>query len=429
LLVTLTGDYAICWGVITPNEQDLAPPPGLRPPLEGGDVQGLKYVKEIRELLGPLQAHRDCHNRQLYYDRYALLLMLPFLNPTLAKLRSIQQATGLRNVQTKLDVQKTSLGSLSEAQGRFDPALLGECFQTLAAQAEAIDGHPRPAALAEELDAVAYDGSLVQALPRMLWASWLDSEHRAIRLHLEFNIFKAVPQGVLVTAGNTHENQVLRERLAPDKVYVLDAGFAEYALFESIIQARSSLVARVHDNAAYDIVQERELSEDDRAAGVEFDRVVRLGCKARQGDLSKPLRVVKVHVKSPPQRGLARRRSKVSSKKTFRHRPEEYDLLIATDLMDLPAEQVAMLFRFRWTIELFFRWFKCVLGFSHLLCESEKGLQILVYCALILSLFVVLWTGRKPTVRTLEMLQLYVQGWAQEDELDAHIATLRKDRR
>lgn len=427
--MTLTGDYAICWGVITPNEQDLAPTPGLRPPLEGGDVQGLKYVKVIRKLLKPLHAHRDCHNRQLYYDQYALLLMLPFLNPTLAKLRSIQQATGLRNVQTKLKVEKTSLGSLSEAQGRFDPALLGECFQALAAQAEAIDGHPRPEALAEELDAVAYDGSLVQALPRMLWASWLDSEHRAIRLHLEFSIFKAVPQGVLVTAGNTHENQVLRERLAPDKVYVLDAGFAEYALFESIIQAQSSLVARVHDNAAYDIVEERELSEDDRTAGVEFDRVVRLGCKARQGDLSKPLRLVKVHVKSPPQRGLARRRSKVSSKKTFRHRPEEYDLLIATDLMDLPAEQVAMLFRFRWTIELFFRWFKCVLGFSHLLCESEKGLQILVYCALILSLFVVLWTGRKPTVRTLEMLQLYVQGWAEEDELDAHIASLKKDRR
>ena len=119
----------------------------------------------------------------------------------------------------------------------------------------------------------------------------------------------------------------------------------------------------------------------------------------------------------------------MSSKKTFRHRPEEYDLLIATDLMDLPAEQVAMLFRFRWTIELFFRWFKCGLGFSHLLCESEKGLQILVYCALILSLFVVLWTGRKPTIRTLEMLQLYAQGWAQEDEFEAHLASLRKDRR
>ena len=97
--------------------------------------------------------------------------------------------------------------------------------------------------------------------------------------------------------------------------------------------------------------------------------------------------------------------------------------------MDLPAEQVAMLFRFRWTIELFFRWFKCVLGFSHLLCESEKGLQILVYCALIVSLFVVLWTNRKPTVRTLEMIQLYFQGWAELDELEAHIASLQKSDR
>ena len=90
--------------------------------------------------------------------------------------------------------------------------------------------------------------------------------------------------------------------------------------------------------------------------------------------------------------------------------------------MDLPAETIALLYRYRWTIELFFRWFKCVLRFQHLIFESREGVEIIVYCALIASLLITLWTGRKPTKRTLEMVQLYSQGWAELDELEDHIA-------
>jgi IS4 transposase len=116
----------------------------------------------------------------------------------------------------------------------------------------------------------------------------------------------------------------------------------------------------------------------------------------------------------------------VSSKKTFRHRPDEYDLLLVTDRLDLPAEVIALLFRYRWTIELFFRWLKCLLGLRHLVFESPNGVKTLIYAGLIASLLVVLWTGRRPTRRTLEMIQLYFQGWAELDELQAHIARLEK---
>jgi hypothetical protein len=44
-----------------------------------------------------------------------------------------------------------------------------------------------------------------------------------------------------------------------------------------------------------------------------------------------------------------------------------------------------------------------------------------IYTALIASLLIVLWTGRKPTKRTWEMLQFYFQDWASLDELEAHL--------
>jgi hypothetical protein len=76
-------------------------------------------------------------------------------------------------------------------------------------------------------------------------------------------------------------------------------------------------------------------------------------------------------------------------------------------------------------VELFFRWFKCILGCRHLLFQSAKGVAIRCYVALIASLLVVLWTGQKPTRRTWEMIQFYLTGWATWEELQAHLEKLK----
>jgi IS4 transposase len=120
-----------------------------------------------------------------------------------------------------------------------------------------------------------------------------------------------------------------------------------------------------------------------------------------------------------------RRPSRVSSKKTFRTREVDYTFLLATNLLSLPAETIALLFSLRWQIELFFRWFKCVLGCNHLVALSKNGLTIQIYCALIASLLVTLWTGRKPTKRTFEMITLHFMGWASDEELEQHIEKLK----
>ena len=46
--------------------------------------------------------------------------------------------------------------------------------------------------------------------------------------------------------------------------------------------------------------------------------------------------------------------------------------------------------------------------------------------ALIASLLIVLWTGRKPTKRTWEMLQFYFQGWASLEEVETHLAKQKR---
>ena len=41
-------------------------------------------------------------------------------------------------------------------------------------------------------------------------------------------------------------------------------------------------------------------------------------------------------------------------------------------------------------------------------------------------MLIALWTGRKPTLRTMEMIRFYFTGWADLEELEAHIAKLQK---
>ena len=91
----------------------------------------------------------------------------------------------------------------------------------------------------------------------------------------------------------------------------------------------------------------------------------------------------------------------------------------------MPAEIIADLYRHRWSIELFFRFFKHVLGCRHLLSTSRAGIEIQTYVAIIACLLLALWTGGKPTLRTYEMVCLYLQGWADEEELLAHLEKLK----
>ena len=87
---------------------------------------------------------------------------------------------------------------------------------------------------------------------------------------------------------------------------------------------------------------------------------------------------------------------------------------------------IALIYKSRWTVEIFFRFFKRVLGCRHLLSHRKNGIKIQVYMAIIASLLIALCTGRKPTVRTVEMMQFYFSGWATDREMEAHIAKLKK---
>jgi hypothetical protein len=382
--------------------------PGRRKPaLAAKSVAGLKYFKRLQPLFARLHDvgtdNDHAANRQLHFDHYASLLLLYFFNPCITSLRAIQQASDLDNVQKKLGIPRTSLGSLSAAARVFDPEPLQAIVAELAAEALPLESG-REAEVLRGLTAV--DGSLLPALPKMAWALWVDDTHRAAKLHLHFDVFKGVPCRATLTHGSGNERTQLKDTLQADRLYVVDRGYAEYQLFQDIIDAKSSFIGRIRDDADSRVVEERSLSADAKEAGVVWDRVVWLGGPQSGQVFRQTLRIVAVRTGKTDRAG----------------QPEV--LLLASSCLDLDAAWIALGYKFRWTVELFFRWFKCILGCQHLLSTCQNGVAIQVYLALIASLVISRWTGHKPTKRTFEMICHYVSGWASEAELLAHIRKL-----
>jgi hypothetical protein len=371
-------------------------------------LQGFKYFKVLDDLfqrLHTLGAERDkAGNRRLFFDQYAVLLLLYYFNPTVTTLRGVRQFTTLEKVQRLCGVKPTSLGSLSEAARVFDPQALEPIIAELAAQANLTAGTLPSAKEAALAGLIAVDGSLLKALPKMAWALWQDSTHRAAKMHVTFAVFPGVPVRATLTAGNGSEREQFWRLVEPGGFYVADRGYADYSLFRDVDAAGARFVIRVQENAVYEVQQENPLSAEGRQAGVLRDVTLkRLGTAKHNSLLERPLRLLEI-------RG---------------ERPEDLWVLV-TNAHALPAELIATAYHYRWQIELFFRWLKCVLGCRHLLSCSQNGVTLQVYLGIIAALLIGLWVGVKPNKRTYEMLCHYLSGWATAEEVERHLIQLRE---
>jgi len=386
-----------------------------RQPITEKQLQGFKYFKKLLPLLDRLHDHRTerdrAGNRTLHYDQYLALMLLFFFNPIVTSMRGLVEASSLKKVRKRLGVSPTSLGSFSEAGSVFDAELLKPIIAELGRELKPLPHDARLDDLPGALTAV--DGTELSALSKLAGSL---IEGRDIKLHTHFEPLKGVPVAMDLTAAGDSEVEQLLRSLLPGRVYVKDRGYACFRLFQAIIDVGSWFVGRIRDNSVYERIEDRPLSAEAKAAGVISDQIVWLGSEGKREELRQPLRMIRIacvpHRKRSGHNG--------------RGGPEQGEfLLIATNLLDLPAEVISLIYRKRWTVELFFRFYKHILGCRHLLSHRPNGIEIQVYLAIIVCMLIALWTGRKPTLRTVEMIRFYFTGWASEEELAAHIAKLQ----
>lgn len=366
-----------------------------------------RFQKVFDELSPAHPVHPTEHDprRTLHQRDYFSLFLLGLFNPVLTSMRSLCKASRLQRTRQTLGIQPVSLGSFSEAQSLFEPALLEAVLHRLAAdlppQADAQIGGVDLACLR------VVDSTLWHVLPRMDWATWRSQgkDQRAVRLHLKYRLADGLPVAGLASKGTLCERKGLRQQIKAGEFYIGDRYYGQdYDFLEELHAQGCGFLMRLRQSSA--IVQtqnSRQLSEADLNAGVCRDEDILLGRTARYE--RGPFRLIVVD----------------------RAEMEEPVWLVTNQTPEqLSAAELARLYRRRWEVEGFFRWLKCLLPCRHWLAESENGVAIQIYAALICAVLLTQKLGRKPSKRLMEMLAFHQMQGATDEELAAAIEEEKK---
>jgi hypothetical protein len=340
-------------------------------------------------------------------------------NPLISSVHDLQEAIGLPKVAKALGVKRFSAGSFSESVRVFKPEMLKPIISELAGQLPQVRD-PRLGQLKEALTLV--DGTVIRGLTQLARAAGGMGEDglsanrynttrdgRGVygwRIHTQLNLQTFTPVRIDRTgarnAGASRESNVLRSTLQPNLCYVNDGGYNDRTLFDDIVDAKSAYVTRLADNSVFESAKERPLSAAALEAGVTLDAIVHLpGAKH-------PVRRLEVKVEPHPRRARA----------GFRQVDR---IILATSYLDLPAELIVLIYRYRYTVELFFRILKQLLGLRHLINQHDEGLDIQIYCALIVCILIQLISGKKPTKAMRNIVSWYLLGMADAADVIAFL--------
>jgi hypothetical protein len=379
-------------------------------------VRMLSRVLPLLETLHSCGTGRDtAGNRTLFFDDYAKLTLVYLFNPLIDSISMLQRAAALPKLASQLGVSDFSKASFSEAPAVFDPALLQAVINELAGELRKLPADPRLADVKRAIRLA--DGTLLRALPKLaetLYRSNRDgTPHHAWRTHTLLDPQTCVPTVMRLTGGSPkgadNERRVLETVLQKDHFYVVDRGYFDKKLLERIVQVGSSYVFRMQENIQYEVIETRPLSDATKADGVLSDAVVRLA------GMDHPARLVIV-------------KADVHAKRTRNgYIDSSGQMLLLCDDLSLAAELISLLYRYRWTIEVFFKFLKQLLGCRHLISQRRNGVAIQIYCAMIACMLLNLQTGLKPTKAVMEILMWHMLGFADEQDVQERIEQTRRE--
>jgi hypothetical protein len=374
-------------------------------------VMGSKYVLLLEKELRQLRSEGDHGNRRLFLDDVFIAYLLAFFNPAVRSLRTIEDFSQSAQVQKHLSLRKIARSTLSDFNQLADPARLEPILQTLRRQFAQLTT-PADGDLVRLLDqAIAVDGTFLPAAAEVAWAVCNKNNHGALRHRARLDVHLGVqtwlPEAIVVPAPGQSEADSAAANLRPDRLYLYDRGFMSFALLaahydQDAAEPRAHFVARYRpagkNSPTLQEAETRLLSEQDRAAGLQSDRIgiftTAIGSR-----------------RSPP--AVQFREIVVACEE----RGQPSTLRLVTNLLDTPAHVVATLYRSRWQVELFFRWLKSYANFGQLISHSRAGMEAHLYVTIIGVMLMYLHTGYRPSKYLFALLPLVAAGSATLDEI------------
>ena len=242
----------------------------------------------------------------------------------------------------------------------------------------------------------AIDTTTIDLCLAVFWWAKFRKHKAAIRLHTLLDIKSEIPCYVNITDGKTHELNVLDLiEFEPFGIYVMDRAFIDFSRLYAIHEQFAYFITRAKTNMKFKGVYS---GKTNKADGVMVDQTIRLVNFYAAKEYPEKLRRIKFY--------------DAETGKQF---------IFLTNNFDLTALQIALLYKQRWKIELFFKWIKQHLKVKSFWGHSENAVKVQVYCAIITFVTVALLKHKMKTQLTqyqiLQILSITLLNKAPVNEL------------
>jgi IS4 transposase len=199
------------------------------------------------------------------------------------------------------------------------------------------------------------------------WAKF--RKHKAaVKMHTLLDLHGNIPTFISITNGKVHDVNILDE-IVPEvgAFYVMDRGYVDFGRLYVFRLSAAFFVVRTKSNI---LLQRRYSHPVDRTTGVRSDHIVILTAIGSATAYPEQLRRVSY--------------LDVKTRKRFR---------FLTNNFTLPALTIALIYKSRWQVELFFKWIKQHLRIKAFYGTSENAVKTQIWIAV--SVYVLVAIVRK----------------------------------
>ena len=358
-------------------------------------------------------------NEQLHLRGVVGILLAAAYEPTVRSLRTIDDLSLLHKAPALSGVPRVAKSTLSDALAKFDPAALQPLIAAIQKQLPQLERFdPKTAELARRI--IAGDGSYFNLAGTVIHALQCTRGNKGkqcrVRLNLQLDVDSLCPTDFDVSGKDDgSEAEAFKRKLQPGCIYLYDRNFVNHSFINAILEKDSNFVLRLKKGVNFEVRETRELTDEDRKHGVLHDEI---------GVLSGPKSAGNSDARSCSSKPPAQLLRRV----TIWNEESQSEVVLLTDLLDVAAHIIGLLYRLRWQIELFFRWLKVLAGFRHLISQSENGITMQFYIAVLFTLLIHLQTGVRPSKYALNWIGWVATGRASLEKMAEALARKERER-
>jgi len=186
-----------------------------------------------------------------------------------------------------------------------------------------------------------------------------------IKVHMLIDAVENIASMVLITAAKVHDSTFLKTlRLSEGSFVVFDKAYNHYKRFAIWTESKINFVTRMKTNAVYEVEEVLNENTSQSGAGVHKEEIIILNYKEKKEN--KKLRLRRITYVDEQGR--------------------EY--VFITNNFEITAEEVALIYKYRWQIELIFKKLKQNFPLKYFYGESENAIKTQIWCTLIANLLI-----------------------------------------